>query len=311
MSGSRCPQCGFKFAWYGDEYCAHCHCGRLGRKAWAEIRYLDHFPQAPGEKSRLRLLFAAACLRRVWQLIPDPGTRNLVDLAEAVADGRVAVEDFVAAATPVLGNPQSWGISHRSWVSSPSSGIARAISFLCAGVTRELGGSAVSWLRQVTESVCDAVTADRVSFERWWDYELPPDLEPDRGAAIATARALLNLPLPSDRVSMTVRFLEATAAECRLNVPAEEEAAQCELVRDLHPYLFRPVGFDAAWRTDTTTSLAKGMYEGRDFSAMPILADALQDAGCADLEIIGHCQSGRPHVRGCWLLDLILNVPRS
>jgi hypothetical protein len=48
------------------------------------------------------------------------------------------------------------------------------------------------------------------------------------------------------------------------------------------------------------------MYESRDFGAMPILADALQDAGCASDDVLSHCRGPGPHVRGCWVVDLML-----
>jgi hypothetical protein len=51
--------------------------------------------------------------------------------------------------------------------------------------------------------------------------------------------------------------------------------------------------------------LATGIYEDRAFDRLPLLADALMDAGCADEQVLGHCRSDG-HVRGCWLLDLIL-----
>ena len=69
---------------------------------------------------------------------------------------------------------------------------------------------------------------------------------------------------------------------------------------------FRPVAFSAEWRTDTSLSLAKQMYESRNFSAMPILADALQDAGCDNEDILNHCRGPGPHVRACWAVDLVL-----
>jgi hypothetical protein len=85
------------------------------------------------------------------------------------------------------------------------------------------------------------------------------------------------------------------------------KAAQCALIRDIFGNPFRPVAFDPAWRTDTAVSLAKHMYENRDFSAMPILADALQDAGCDSDDILSHCRDEKqPHVRGCWVVDLVL-----
>ena len=49
------------------------------------------------------------------------------------------------------------------------------------------------------------------------------------------------------------------------------------------------------------------MYETRDFSAMPILADALQDAGCDNDDVLNHCRDAKQvHVRGCWVVDLVL-----
>jgi hypothetical protein len=81
---------------------------------------------------------------------------------------------------------------------------------------------------------------------------------------------------------------------------------QTHLARDIFGNPFRPVSFDPAWRTWTAVALAQQMYESRDFSAMPILGDALQDAGCTDEEVLGHCRGPGPHVRGCWVVDLVL-----
>jgi hypothetical protein len=78
------------------------------------------------------------------------------------------------------------------------------------------------------------------------------------------------------------------------------------LVRDVFGNPFRPVAFSPQWRTDTALSLAWQMYDARDFSAMPILADALEEAGCESEDILSHCRGPGPHVRGCWAVDLIL-----
>ena len=78
------------------------------------------------------------------------------------------------------------------------------------------------------------------------------------------------------------------------------------IVRDIFGNPFRPAAFDPAWRTPTAVALASGMYESRDFGAMPILADALQDAGCDSDEVLGHCRGPGPHVCGCWVVDLVL-----
>ncbi len=87
----------------------------------------------------------------------------------------------------------------------------------------------------------------------------------------------------------------------------EEKPPQVLLLRDIFGNLFRPVVADPAWLTDTAMSLARQMYESRDFSAMPILADALQDAGCDNTDILDHCRDANAaHVRGCWVVDLVL-----
>jgi hypothetical protein len=80
------------------------------------------------------------------------------------------------------------------------------------------------------------------------------------------------------------------------------------LLLDIFGNPFRPVAFSASWRTDTAAALARQMYESRDFGAMPILADALQDAGCDSEDILAHCRDASlAHVRGCWVVDLVLD----
>ncbi len=82
--------------------------------------------------------------------------------------------------------------------------------------------------------------------------------------------------------------------------------AQVEFLRDIFGNPFRPVTFSPSWGTSTTVALASQMYDSRDFSAMPILADALQDAGCDSVDVLDHCRGSGPHVRGCWVVDLVL-----
>ncbi len=69
---------------------------------------------------------------------------------------------------------------------------------------------------------------------------------------------------------------------------------------------FHAIAIDPSWRTEAVAAIAYGMYESRDFAAMPVLADALEDAGCADADILAHCRGTGPHVRGCWVVDLVL-----
>lgn len=81
--------------------------------------------------------------------------------------------------------------------------------------------------------------------------------------------------------------------------------AEADLVRDIFGNPFRPVALDRSWLTTTVVALANGIYEDRAFGRMPILADALQDAGCDNPDILDHCRSEGPHARGCWVVDLV------
>jgi hypothetical protein len=93
-------------------------------------------------------------------------------------------------------------------------------------------------------------------------------------------------------------------ADCRNTGDITRGAA---LIREIYGNPFRSVIFSSEWRTGTAVSLARQMYESRDFSAMPILADALQDAGCDNDDILAHCrEANATHVRGCWVVDLVL-----
>jgi hypothetical protein len=86
----------------------------------------------------------------------------------------------------------------------------------------------------------------------------------------------------------------------------QPSALGCELVRDVFGNPFRPRAFDPAWRTAAAVELARSAYDRRDFGLLPILADALQEAGCEDAGVLAHCRAGGPHVRGCWVVDGVL-----
>ena len=68
------------------------------------------------------------------------------------------------------------------------------------------------------------------------------------------------------------------------------------------------VAFAPAWRTETVVALATAIYAERAFDRMPILADALEEAGCDHPDLLAHCRGPGPHARGCWALDLVRSV---
>jgi hypothetical protein len=90
----------------------------------------------------------------------------------------------------------------------------------------------------------------------------------------------------------------------------EESAGQACILRDIFGNPFHPSpelpAVVLGWGGRTVTQLAEGIYTEGAFGRLPILADALLDAGCEDERLIQHCQSEGPHVRGCWAVDLLL-----
>jgi hypothetical protein len=88
-----------------------------------------------------------------------------------------------------------------------------------------------------------------------------------------------------------------------------EEGAWRELFRPATCILgnpFRPVAFPHSWRTETAVALAAGIYADRAFDRLPILADALEEAGCDNADVLSHCRGPGPHARGCWVVDGVL-----
>ena len=89
-----------------------------------------------------------------------------------------------------------------------------------------------------------------------------------------------------------------------------EWAAQAALLRDIfgNPFRSPPPLPPAvlAWNDGTIHRLAQAIYEERAFDRLPVLADALEEAGCHDPDILAHCRQPGEHVRGCWVVDLLL-----
>jgi hypothetical protein len=119
-------------------------------------------------------------------------------------------------------------------------------------------------------------------------------------AAVCNLAALIS-DTRADMGEVATAGFEATPA------PKNQYPSYADLLRDIFGNPFRPVAFAADWRTSDAVAIARTMYESRDFGAMPILADALQDAGCDNEDILSHCRdTALTHVRGCWVVDAVL-----
>jgi hypothetical protein len=161
--------------------------------------------------------------------------------------------------------------------------------------------------RELKVAEQEAYTAEEAYDPYKDDFLIPPyppkleETEPMRRAAQAA-----NMVTSRDHESAAiVAHFALHAIGTGVDLTAESET-QAAFLRDIFGNPFRQVTFSPEWRTDTAIALACTMYESRDFSAMPILADALQDAGCDNDDVLNHCRGTGPHVRGCWVCDLVL-----
>jgi len=244
----------------------------MTEKEWLaceDPRVMLSFLRSKASKRRTGLLFAAACCRRVWQHMSRPESRAAVETAELFADGRAGKEDRI-----------------RAWKAA-----MRAVDSLDVG--------------------------DRI---RW------------RAAAAGAALSLFN---PFDGVDVILYYVPdvAGAVASRAagldpqeawytnhptsnNASFAEAAALAGLMRDvLGPLLFRGIEARpawASWNDCAVPKLAQAAYDERtlpdghlDPGRLAILADALEEAGCSVPDILDHLRGQGPHVRGCWVVDLL------
>jgi hypothetical protein len=103
-----------------------------------------------------------------------------------------------------------------------------------------------------------------------------------------------------------------SAAEHASTNPKGERRAQTDLLRDVFGNPFRGSSIDVAWlawNDGCISQMARSIYDDRRFSDMPILADALEEAGCTNADMLSHARSRQTHVCGCWVLDCLLGTP--
>ena len=149
------------------------------------------------------------------------------------------------------------------------------------------------------------VLEERVYF--WQTQEWSPDLfqvrperDPHRLLCVRGSQCGLRGGFLRDAMPGIVRV----GIECAIKNGWLEKHSRLRLVAFSDPLHY--VFFQPGWLTSTVLALATGIYDDRAFDRMPILADALQDAGCDNADILDHCRGSGPHVRGCWVVDMLL-----
>jgi hypothetical protein len=207
-------------------------------------------------------LFACACCRHIWHLLPDERSRRAIEVMERHLDGRADAEEMRDAAR-----------------AAAAAGVAAFATYdesaaSAAQIAGDPEGNAPAWMRPADAAMTAA-----------------------ENAACDAADAAAQAGSDPDVAGRRVRW-------------RAERLAQCQLLRDLFgPLPFRPApanSFVPAWNDRLVVKIAQGIYAESTFERLPVLGDALEEAGCSDRELLGHLRGPGPHVRGCWAVDLIL-----
>jgi hypothetical protein len=167
---------------------------------------------------------------------------------------------------------------------------------------------------EVLGAACHAAMAvAEVAHSRLTDDLCRPDsmvefftAEADWASSLAASHAASASPANAHKAAWMAARAAPDRPSARRAADLAELAAQAALLRDIFNNPFRPVTNNSSWLTPAVVYLAGNIYELRTFERLPVLADALQDAGCADPELLDHCRQGGEHVRGCWVIDLLL-----
>jgi len=155
-------------------------------------------------------------------------------------------------------------------------------------------------------------TARRVAYDVFCEFEGVPEKV---GNAVSLACCHEDLGRNVVDVAHSAHSLAVVGVERSFMKAARilERRKQCRWLRDIFGSPFRPVTLHPLWLTPGVANLGAAAYEVRalpsgelDSQRLAVLADALEEAGCADPELLGHLRSPGPHVRWCWALDLIL-----
>jgi hypothetical protein len=212
-------------------------------------------------------LFVCGCCRSAWHLLKDERCQKAVEVGERFADGAADEQERNAAELAVnAAQVAATGVFPHHFGGGDNNAVFQAVQMAVS--TFASLPQFLYFVRHAADRVADAVRYD--AFRR------------------ATTSGGRNLPP---------------------NVRASERAAQAALLGDIIGNPFRSVAVDPSWLTwngGTVAKLAETVYTERAFDRLSILADALEDAGCHDAGILAHCRGSGPHVKGCWVVDLIL-----
>ena len=225
------------------------------------------------DPSRQRKLFLAGCgwARRFWDVRLGRRSKTAIEVYERFADGDAPEGTYEAA----------WSRFAEMFAKQ---------------------GDYFAWMGDVKESESDFFTA-LIQARATWQSALPyvKDDPAAEAAIVLPARGVYSLGRGA-YLDASDEFAFASGNQ------SAEYYAQCNIIRDVFGP-FRQVSLEATWLTSNdgaAARIAEAIYKVRAFDRMTELAGALENSGCKNRQILEHCRSQGEHVRGCWVIDLLL-----
>jgi hypothetical protein len=242
--------------------------------------------------TRKLCLFAVACCERLDEWLTDARSRSAVAALRRFADGRADKQELGREARDAgQATESARGAACIAVVGSEA--LSRWRPIASSGPTLFPGLELVVGLEQAQE----------VERAVWRDGAVL--------AASAVECALHCAFAPRKDTLAPTCFCAAATAAAAVVLGNNERLLQCQLLRDVFGSPFRQVTVSRsllAWNDWAPLNIAEAIYNDRDFTSLPVLADALQEAGCSDEALLLHCRAGGAHTRGCWAVDAVLGL---
>ncbi|MGF1581070.1 MAG: hypothetical protein ACFCD0_17025 [Gemmataceae bacterium] len=215
-------------------------------------------------------LFSIECCRRIWHMLPEEPSRQAVEMAQLWVDSKASRKEVERAYLEAF----ETSLNYERFAD------------------QELRVHGYYYDAKTTSEIAARRCAANVA-------KLSIDVHAIWNIAYDAATAAARESIPDSARRATQSRVWNSARDLEL-------ANQCDIIRDIFEYPFEQVRFDPQWKSEDVHRIAELISEKNNFSQLPILADALEEAGCDEELILHHCREGLGHVRGCWVVDLIL-----